>query len=150
MRNLTKQLQGSKESTKQSKRVVQESNKRTKRTSNSDTNDTDSAYSTGSESNYTIQPEDTYVQPVQDHTQYITRPSTCSQSITILEDEITSTPTRTCPAPLPRPSKSQQITNTKCIQGTRPLHTPIPKHTKSSKTSYLSTLTHLQKPSTST
>ena len=68
----TKQLQGSKESTKQSKRAVQESNNRTKRTSNSDTNDTDSAYSTGSESNYTLQPGGTYVQPVQDHTKYTT------------------------------------------------------------------------------
>ena len=52
---------------------------------------------------------------------------------------------------LPRPSKSQQITNTKCNQGTKPSRIPIPNHTKSnSKTSHISTLTHLPKPSTST
>ena len=146
----TKQLQGSKKSTKQSKRIIQDPNNSTKRTSNSDTNSTDSAYSTESESNYTLQPEDTYVQPVQDCIKNITRPSTCSQSITILEDEITSTPTRTCPVPPPRPSKSQQIMNTTYIKETKPSCIPVPKHTKSSKTSYLSTSTHLQKPSTST
>ena len=52
---------------------------------------------------------------------------------------------------LPRPSKSEQITNTKHIQGTRPSRIPIPNHTKSnSKTSHISTSTHLPKPSTST
>ena len=51
---------------------------------------------------------------------------------------------------LPRPSKSQQITNTKCNQGTKPLCIPVPNHTKSnSKTSHISTSTHLPKPSTS-
>ena len=49
---------------------------------------------------------------------------------------------------LPRPSKSQQITHTKCIQGTKPSHIPIPNHTKSN--SKISTSTCLQKPSTST
>ena len=51
---------------------------------------------------------------------------------------------------LPRPSsKSQQITNTKYIQGTRPSCIPIP--TKSdSKTSHLSTSTHQTKPKTPT
>ena len=50
---------------------------------------------------------------------------------------------------LPRPSKSQQITNTKHIQGTRPSRIPIP--TKSnSKTSHRNTSTHQPKPSTST
>ena len=48
---------------------------------------------------------------------------------------------------LPRPSKSQQITNTKCNQGTKPSCIPIPNHTKSnSKTSHLSTSTHQTKP----
>ena len=48
---------------------------------------------------------------------------------------------------LPRPSKSQQITNTKCNQGTKPSCIRIPNHTKSnSKTSHLSTLTHQTKP----
>ena len=84
---------------------------------------------------------------LQDHTKHITRPSTSNQSITILEEEISSTSTRTRPAPPSRPSKSQQITNTKCIQGTRPLHIPIPK--PSTSTSYLSTATHQPKPSTS-
>ena len=113
-------LQGSKESTKQSKRVVQESNKRTRRTSNSDTNDTDSAYSTESESNYTA---------------HLPRPS-CSPK-----------PTRQHLRPCS--NKSQQLINTKCIQGTRPLCIPIP--TKSnSKTSHLSTSTHQPEPSTST
>ena len=52
---------------------------------------------------------------------------------------------------LPRPSKSQQFTNTKCNQGTKPSCIPVPNHTKSnSKTSYISTSTHLPKPSTST
>ena len=51
-------------------------------------------------------------------------------------------------APPPRPSKCQQITNTKCIQGTRPSCIPIPK--PSTSTSYLSTSTHQPKPSTST
>ena len=52
-------------------------------------------------------------------------------------------------AHLPRPSKSQQITNTKYIQGTRPSHIPIP--TKSdSKTSHPNTSTHQPKPSIST
>ena len=51
---------------------------------------------------------------------------------------------------LPRPSsKSQQITNTKYIQGTRPSRIPIPTESNS-KTSHISTLTHLPKPSTST
>ena len=48
---------------------------------------------------------------------------------------------------LPRPSKSQQITNTKRNQGTKPSCIPIPNHTKSnSKTSHLSTSTHQTKP----
>ena len=52
---------------------------------------------------------------------------------------------------LPRPSKSQQITNTKCNQGTKPSCIPVPNHTKSnSKTSHISTSTHPPKPSTST
>ena len=52
---------------------------------------------------------------------------------------------------LPRPSKSQQITNTKCNQGTKPLCIPTPNHTKSnSKTSHLSTSTHQTKPKTPT
>ena len=52
---------------------------------------------------------------------------------------------------LPRPSKSQQITNTKCKLGTKPSCIPVPNHTKSnSKTSHISTSTHLPKPSTST
>ena len=50
---------------------------------------------------------------------------------------------------LPRPSKSEQITNTKYIQGTRPSRIPIP--TKSnSKTSHPNTSTHQPKPSIST
>ena len=54
-------------------------------------------------------------------------------------------------AHLPRPSKSQQITNTKCNQGTKPSRIPAPNHTKSnSKTSHISTSTHLPKPSMST
>ena len=52
---------------------------------------------------------------------------------------------------LPRPSKSQQITNTKCNQGTKPSRIPVPNHTKSnSKTSHLSTSTHQTKPKTPT
>ena len=54
---------------------------------------------------------------------------------------------------LPRPpcNNSQQPINTKCIQGTKPSHIPIPKTTKSnSKTSHISTSTHQPKPSTST
>ena len=141
----TKQLQGSKESTKQSKRVAQESNYRTKITSNSET---DSAYSTESESNHTahLPRPPSSPKPTRQHL----RPSTSSQPITILEEEISSTSTRTCPAPPPRPSKSQQITNTKYIQGTKPSCIPIPKPSTSTwKTSYLSTSTHLQEPSTS-
>ena len=116
----TQQLQGSKESIKQSKRVAQESNNSTKdRTSNSDT---DSAYSTESESNYTA---------------HLPRPP-CGPK-----------PTRQHLRPCP--NNSQQLSNTKCIQGTRPLCIPIPKHTKSNrKTSHLSTSTHQPKPSTST
>ena len=143
----TKQFKGSKESTKQSKRAVQESNNRTKITSNSDT---DSAYNTEPESNYAAhlprppcspKPTKQHLQPCPNN----------SQSITILEEEITSTSTRTHPVPPPRPSKSQEITNTKCIQGTKPLHIPIPKpSTSTQKTSYLSTSKHLQEPSTST
>ena len=49
---------------------------------------------------------------------------------------------------LPRPSKCQQITNTKCIQGTKPSCIPVPNHTKSN--SKISTSTCLQQPSTST
>ena len=47
--------------------------------------------------------------------------------------------------------KIQQITNTKCIQGTKPSCIPVPNHTKSnSKTSHISTSKHQPKPSTST
>ena len=117
----TKQLQGRKKSTKQSKMMVQDTNNSTKgRASNSNTDDTDSAYSTESESN---------------HTAHLPRPP-CSPK-----------PTRQHLQPH---FKCQQLTNKKCIQGTRPSFIPIPKHTKSSKTSHLSTSTHLQKPSTST
>ena len=116
----TKQLQGSKKSTKQSKRMVQDPNNSTKKTSNSDITDTDSAYSTESESNYTLQPEDTYLQPVQDHAKYITRPSTCSQSTTILEHEITSTPPRTHPVAPPRPSKATNVKQTSANQWKQP------------------------------
>ena len=124
----TKQLQERKESTKQSKRAIQESNNRTKRTSNSDTNDTDSVYSTESESN---------------HTAHLPRPPSSPKPI--------RQHLQTRPVPCPRPSKSQQLINTKCIQRTRPSCIPIPKHTKSnSKTSHLSTSTHQQKPSMST
>ena len=109
-------------STKQSKRMVKDpNNSTTGRTSNSNTDDTDSRYSTESESN---------------HTAHLPRPP-CS-------------PRPTRQHLRPHFNKSQQIINTKCIQGTRPSHIPIPKHTKSSKTSHLSTSTHLQKPSTST
>ena len=120
----TQQLQGSKESIKQSKRVAQESNNSTKdRTSNSNT---DSAYSTESESNYAA---------------HLPRPP-CSPKPTRQH-------LRPHPIPSPRPSKSQQLINTKCIQGTRPSCNPIP--TKSnSKTSHLSTLIHQPKPSMST
>ena len=141
----TKQMQ----TTEQPRRMTQDPSSSTKRTANTETIDTDSAYSTDTESSYTPQMENTKFSSLQDHTKNITRPSTSSQSITILEEEISSTSTRTHPAPPPRPSKGQQITNTKCIQGTKPLHVPIP--TKSnSKTSHRSTSTHQPKPSTST
>ena len=82
--------------------------------------------------------------PFQDHTTYITGPSTRNQpesnteepytsthipvgsielheqSITILEDEITSTPTRTCPIPLPRPSKATNVKQTNANQQRKP------------------------------
>ena len=61
---------------------------------------------TETESSYTLQTENTKFSSFQDHTAYITRPSAYSQSITILEDEVTSTPTRPRPIPLPRPSKA--------------------------------------------
>ena len=141
----TKQMQ----TTEQPRRMTQDPSSSTKRTANTETIDTDSAYSTDTESSYTPQMENTKFSSLQDHTKNITRPSASSQSITILEEEISSTSTRTHPAPPPRPSKGQQITNTKCIQGTKPLHVPIP--TKSnSKTSHRSTSTHQPKPSTST
>ena len=82
--------------------------------------------------------------PFQDHTTYITGPSTCNQpesnteepytsthitigsiklheqSTTILEDEITSTPTRTCPVPPPRPSKATNVKQTSANQQKQP------------------------------
>ena len=127
----TKQMQ----TTEQPRRMALDPSSSTNRTSNSDT---DSAYSTETESSYTPETVNTKFSSLQDHTKHITRPSTCSQSITILEEEISSTSTRTHPAPPPR-----------CTKGTKPLHIPIP--TKSnSKSSHLSTVTHQPKPSTST
>ena len=88
---------------------------------------------TETESSYTLQTKNTKFSSLQDHAAYLTRPSAYSQptsnaekpymsthltdsptklhkqSIVILEDEITSTPTRTCPIPLPRPSKATRI-----------------------------------------
>ena len=85
---------------------------------------------TETENSYTLQIENTKFSSLQDHAAYLTRPSAYSQptsnaekpytsthltddstklhkqSIVILEDEITSTPTRTCPILLPRPSKA--------------------------------------------
>ena len=132
--------------TEQPRRMALDPSSSTKRTANSDT---DSAYSTESESNHTahLPRPPCSPKPTRQHL----RPSTSSQSITILEEEISSTSTRTRPAPPPRSPKSQQITNTKCIRETKPLHIPIPKpSTSTRKTSYLSTSTHLQEPSTST
>ena len=126
----TKQMQ----TTEQPRKMALDPSSSTKdRTSNSDT---DSAYNTESESNYTEHLPRPPRSP--EPTRQDLRPSTCSQSITILEEEISSTSTRTHPAPPPRWTK-----------GTKPLHIPIP--TKSnSKTSHLSTSTHQPKPSTST
>ena len=134
------------QTTEQPRRMALDPSSSTKdRTSNSDT---DSAYSTESESNHTAHLPRPPCSPKPTR-QCITRPSTSSQSITILEEGISSTSTRTHPVPPPRSSKSKQLTNTKCIQGTKPLCIPIP--TKSnSKTNYLSTSTHQPKPSMST
>ena len=79
---------------------------------------------TETESSYTLQTENTKFSSFQDHAAYITRPSAYSQSITILEDEVTSTPTRPRPIPLPRPSKA---TRTKQIS-TNQRKQPTPTH----------------------
>ena len=103
----TKHLPGSKESTKQSKRAVQDPSSRTKRTANSETSDTDSAYSTESESNYTA---------------HLPRPP-CSPK-----------PTRqhlqTHPVPSTRPSKSQQTYKHKMHPGDQTIAHP---HSKTHK-----------------
>ena len=101
---------------------------------------------TETESSYTPQTENTNFSSLQDHATYITRPSACSQpisnteelytsthltvgsielhkqSITMLEDEITSTPTRTCPIPLPRPSKATHVKQISTNQRKQPTH----------------------------
>ena len=88
---------------------------------------------TETESSYTLQTENT-------NSTYITGPSTHNQpksdteepytskhltvgsielhkqSTTMLEDETTLTPTRTCPIPLPRPSKATHIKQTNTNQ----------------------------------
>ena len=92
---------------------------------------------TETESSYTWQPEDTKVSSLQDHITHLPRPP-CSPG-----------PTRH--HLWPHFNKSQQLMNTIYIKGTRPSCIPVPKHTKSnSKTSHLSTSTHLPKPSMST
>ena len=83
----TKQMQ----TIEQPRRIAQDPSSSTKRTANTETIDTDSAYSTETESSHTPQMENTKFSPLQDHTKNITRPSTSSQSITILKEEISST-----------------------------------------------------------
>ena len=126
----TMDFEKDKKSTKQlqgSKKSTKQSKKMVQDTNNStkgrtSNSDTDSAYNTESESN---------------HTAHLPRPP-CSPKPTRQH-------LRLCP------NKSQQLINTKCMQGTRPSCIPIPKHTKNNgKTSHLSTSTHLPKPSTST
>ena len=83
----TKQMQ----TTEQPRKIAQDPSSSTKRTANTETIDTDSAYYTETESSYTPQMENTKFSPLQDHTKNITRPSTSRQSITIIEEEISST-----------------------------------------------------------
>ena len=78
---------------------------------------------TETESSYTLQTENTKFSSFQDHAAYITRPSAHSQSITILEDEVTSTPTRPCPIPLPRPSKATRAKQISTNQQKQPTPT---------------------------
>ena len=84
---------------------------------------------TETESSYTPQPEDTKCSSLQDHITHLPRPP-CS-------------PRPTRQHLWPCFNKSQQLMNTTYIKETKPLHNPVPKHTKSIKTD-------LQKPSTST
>ena len=84
---------------------------------------------TETESSYTLQTENTKFLSFQDHAANITRPSAHSQSITILEDEVTSTPTRPRPIPLPRPSKAtcaKQISTNQRKQPTPTHPNPTP------------------------
>ena len=78
---------------------------------------------TETDSSYTLQTENTKFSSFQDHTAYITRPSAYSQSITILEDEVTSTPTRPRPIPLPRPSKATRAKQISTNQRKQPTPT---------------------------
>ena len=78
---------------------------------------------TETESSYTLQTENTKFSSFQDHAAYITRPSAYSQSITILEDEVTSTPTRPRPIPLPRPSKATRAKQISTNQRKQPTPT---------------------------
>ena len=78
---------------------------------------------TETESSSTLQTENTKFSSFQDHAAYITRPSAYSQSITILEDEVTSTPTRPRPIPLPRPSKATRAKQISTNQRKQPTPT---------------------------
>ena len=114
---------------KKTKKQLQGSKKSKIMAQDTSNSNTDSAYNTESESNYT---------------EHLPRPP-CSSKAT--RQHL-----------WPCPNKNQQLINTKWIQKTKPLHIPVPNHTKSNSktshistsTSYLSTSAYLQKPSTST
>ena len=88
---------------------------------------------TETESSYSLHPEDTNFSPLQDHIAHLPRPP-CSPRLTRQH-------LRPCF------NKSQQFMNTTYIKKTKPSCIPIPKDTKSTKNSHLSTSTDLQKPS---